>query len=140
LSVEPTKDALLVEYQAAQDSAEHHDNLVWTVTSTMWGASLILLGFTFGQIGKPGLGALIIIISFLGISLSVFVWIFALQLNNLKRQKYERCRELEEELGLLQHTNHSKHPRGSQRYLYAVIMALFIAAWCIVLWSAVRDS
>jgi len=73
LPVEPTNDALLVEYQAAQGSAEHHDNLVWTVTSTMWGASLILLGFTLDQVGKPGLGALITVISLLGIFLSVFV-------------------------------------------------------------------
>lgn len=27
-AVEPTDDALLVEYQAAQSSAEHHDSLV----------------------------------------------------------------------------------------------------------------
>lgn len=27
------REAALVEYQAAQESAQHHDNLVWSVTS-----------------------------------------------------------------------------------------------------------
>ena len=33
--------SLLVEYQAAQDSAQHHDSLVWTTTGIIWGAGLV---------------------------------------------------------------------------------------------------
>jgi hypothetical protein len=35
---------LLTEYNAAQSSAEHHDRLVWTVSSILWAGSLALMG------------------------------------------------------------------------------------------------
>jgi hypothetical protein len=41
---------LLVEYGKAQDSAEHHDNLVWSIASLNWVGSAVLLGFVFGTI------------------------------------------------------------------------------------------
>ena len=41
--MEKDKEVLLVEYQAAQESAQHHDNLVWTVTALIWGGMLVLL-------------------------------------------------------------------------------------------------
>ena len=34
----------IAEYKATQDSAQHHDNLLWYVSSIVWGGNLILLG------------------------------------------------------------------------------------------------
>jgi len=39
------KEVLLVEYQAAQESAQHHDNLIWTVTALIWGGMFVLFWF-----------------------------------------------------------------------------------------------
>ena len=126
------REALLVEYQAAQDSAQHHDNLVWEVTSIMWGASLILIGFILDKVHEADLRPLITVLSILGFFLTGVVWIFALQLNAVKRQKYARCKELETQLHLLQHTN-LRYRGGSQRFLYGFIMILFMMAWVFVL-------
>jgi len=95
--------ALLVEYQAAQASAEHHDNLIWTATNVIWGASLILLGFILQSVTNNGPRPLIIVLCILGLFLNIFVWISALQYNSVKNQKYRRCKEIEERLGLRQH-------------------------------------
>ncbi len=46
---------LLVEYQTAQDSAEHHDALLWNVTAIIWGANLVLIGFVLQSIGRTEL-------------------------------------------------------------------------------------
>ena len=34
----------IAEYKATQDSAQHHDNLLWYVSSIVWGGNLVLLG------------------------------------------------------------------------------------------------
>lgn len=39
------REALLVEYQKTQDSAQHHDVLVWSITSLNWIGSALLMGF-----------------------------------------------------------------------------------------------
>lgn len=128
------KDILLVEYQEAQQSAEHHDNLVWTVTAVIWGGILVLLGFVLGNIEKSNLKTIIILISILGILLTIFVWIFALQLSSIKRQKYKRCKYIEQVFGMRQHSQ-LEHKEKSQRYLYAVLVFSFIAIWIFILWT-----
>lgn len=127
-------DALLVEYQAAQDSAQHHDILLWTVTGLMWGASLILLGFVLEKLTDPTLRPLITAVSVLGIVINVTVWIFALQFNSVKRQKYARCKELEKQLNLSQHRN-LRYASKSQGILYGIVMLIFIFTWIIVIWT-----
>ena len=130
----PTPDDLRTEYETAQDSAQHHDNLVWSVTEIMWGASLLLMGFILQAINEAPLRPLITVLSILGIAFTISVWIFALQFNSVKRQKYARCKEIEALLGLRQHSTLTWAP-GSQRILYGLLMALFIIAWLAVLWT-----
>ena len=127
-------DALLIEYHAAQDSAQHHDNLLYTTTSLMWGTSLILLGFILNKLTDVTLRPLITSLSVLGLVLNVTVWVFALQFNSIKRQKYAQCKELEAQLNLSQHRN-LHYASGSQRVLYAIVMLIFIFTWVLVLWT-----
>jgi hypothetical protein len=47
-----TNEILLVEYQKAQDSAEHHDNLVGSVTS-LWLGSAVLIGRRLRPVAEP---------------------------------------------------------------------------------------
>lgn len=91
----------LVEYQKAQDSAEHHDGLFWTVTSLNWVGSAVLMGFVLGALGShpsPSHRAALVAISLVGILLSLFVWRWARQFRALKKAKYRRCQEIERQL------------------------------------------
>jgi hypothetical protein len=132
---QPTHDDLRAEYQAAQDSAQHHANLIWSVTSIMWGTSLVLMGFILGALKEPALRPLITVLSVLGIVLIVFLWIFALQYNAAMRHKYARCKEIESTLHLRQHST-LRWKSGSQRILYGVVMVVLLTAWVAVLWTA----
>jgi len=129
----------LVEYQASQNSAQHHDNLIVTVSSLMWGASLILLGFIFGQLTNPNvltnpnLRILITLLSVLGILLCFSAFIFALRFNKVMNQKYRRCKDLEKKFGFKQHSK-LRFCRGINRIVYGFVMLLFIATWVIVIW------
>jgi len=131
----PSEDNLRVEYQAAQDSAQHHDNLVWSVTSVMWGASLILMGFILAALKDTSVRHLVTVLSLLGIALTICVWVFALQFNSVKRHKYARCKEIEQILHMSQHTT-VPWPSGSQRVVYTVLTGFFLMAWVVILCTA----
>ena len=131
------ENALLAEYQAAQDSAQHHENQIWSGTSVIWAGNLILLGFILGNLSSPDHlpQVLVIVLSLLGLALNVFVWIVALQSNSIKRQKYERCREIEEVLDLHQHRD-LRYRQNVQTRVYGIVMLLFFAAWIVVILTA----
>lgn len=130
----PTHDDLRAEYQAAQDSAQHHDTLIWSVTSVMWGSALLLMGFILPALKEAALRPLITLLSVLGIALTVFLWIFASQFSDVMRHKYARCKAIEDALGLEQHRT-LRWPSGRQRLLYGVVQLVFLIAWLTVLWT-----
>lgn len=121
------EEIILVEYQAAQSSAEHHDTLVWTVTSIIWAGNLALLGLVLNVIDKIKLKCWLLAFSVLGIFLCWSVWKFAEQFNKIKRQKYIRCVEIEEILGMKQHS--SLRFSGGQRLRYRIITGMLILLW-----------
>ncbi len=51
LSAKQKVDVLLTEYDKAQDSAQHHDTLVWTVSSLNWIGSAVLIVLGYLQAG-----------------------------------------------------------------------------------------
>ncbi|MEH6785175.1 MAG: LapA family protein [Alcanivorax jadensis] len=121
----------LTEYEMAQNSAEHHDNLVWSVSTLNWGVSSVLLGFVLNNITESSLGIVVLLFCLIGVFLILCSWLFARQFRSIRNQKYKRCKELEKELGLVQHTN-IKHKDGSQSKIYSMIMVLFIVTWAVV--------
>jgi ABC-type uncharacterized transport system permease subunit len=128
------QEVLLTEYKAAQSSAEHHDRLVWTVASIVWAGSLTLMGIILKR--SSDLFDIIssIILCFLGLFLSVFVWTVQSQFRRLKKQKYDRCKQIEIVLGMNHHLL-IKWKEGLQTKAFRVIMMLFIVAWlCFLLW------
>ncbi len=127
------QSADLVEYQAAQDSAQHHDNLLWTSSSIMWAGSLVLLGFVFNQIEKSSLSFVITVSSALGILLSLTAGFIAFQNNLVKNHKYDRCKEIEKMYGLKQHSGLPYPLKGVQRLLHLLITVAFLVAWVWVL-------
>jgi hypothetical protein len=133
---EDTNQSFLVEYQAAQASAEHHDVLLWSVTSTVWGASLILLGFVLGNLNEATLRPLISFLSVMGVVLSVFVWLSAWQFRSLKIQKYLRCKQIETSFNFHQHTD-VRYPGRIAWIFYCVVMCFFVIGWILVLATAI---
>lgn len=133
----PIDNELLVEYQAAQDSAQHHDTLIWLINSVIWSASLILLGLLLKSSPDRSMILIVSIVSLLGIFLVIKVWIYTFQLAELKRKKYERCKEIEKRLGFTQHTS-VVWKSGMQRVLYSIVMILFIVIWLIVAWTYLK--
>lgn len=144
------RQILLVEYQKAQDSAEHHDELIWTVMSLNWIGSAVLLGFALDAISaqptEPHKVALILV-SIVGITLSVFVWRWTRQLRAVKNAKYERCKEIEQLLSMKQHSTLIWPPplrgpkwiaRLRQRDDYAILLCAFLATWVAVLAAIIR--
>lgn len=136
--MEKDKEVLLVEYQAAQESAQHHDNLVWTVTALIWGGMLVLFGFIIGNLDNASLRLILILLSIIGIALTIAVLVFMLQYNSVKRQKYQRCKTIELLLGMRQH-NELKYSPGSQKIIYNIVTILFVIAWFIVFWLAWKN-
>ncbi len=128
----PDKATLLVEYQAAQSSAQFHDGLIWSVTNVLWIAALVLFGFILTQMQNEALRVLLTALSVLGLSLVVFAWICALQFNSIKNQKYKRCKEIEADLGMTQHTR-LEYPRYFQRVMYGGVMVVFVVSWSLLL-------
>ena len=124
--------SLIAEYQSAQDSAQHHDNQVWDTTGIIWAAGLVLFGFVIQSLDNQKLKLPIIIVCILAIIMLLYLWVMALQLNSVKNQKYERCKELEAILHFEQHSK-LRYAKYSGRIFYAMVMITFIAAWILTL-------
>lgn len=117
----------LVEYQKAQDSAEHHDRLLWQAVGLLTAGMAALVAITgsppsnqttFGRFYPPVFG--IILSGFL----VFFVWSFG----RFRKQKYDRCKVLESELGMQQHSL----SRGTSQRLVVYIFAGFsVVGWLV---------
>ncbi len=122
--------SLTAEYQAAQDSAQHHDSLIWTTTGILWGASLVLMGFLMNA--PSVLHELVKWVPWVGIGLIVVMAVCCCLWGGVVRQKYRYCKKLESRLGLGQHTT-LRHPSYSMRILYTCLSAGLITLWLILL-------
>jgi hypothetical protein len=127
-------ERLAIEYQKAQDSAEHHDTLLWTATSIIWAGNLVLIGFVLDSIKKNELRIILILLSVLGIFLVSTMCVIAKSFRKVKQQKYNRCKELERILGFKQHRD-LKYPNRIQTFLYYFITIIFLIFWIIVIFA-----
>lgn len=123
---------LVVEYRKSQDSAEHHTLLAWVSTSLMVAGSLILLGLLSDTLSDPRHFEFSLLISLLGITLSVAMTLTSRKFDEIARQKYQRCKDLELTLGGKQHLEvRSRYP--STRYLNGMITISLAITWALVL-------
>jgi hypothetical protein len=139
VTVEPDREVLLVEYQKAQDSAEHHDNLVGSVTS-LWLGSAIFIGFVLTGLGSGDAAhykSVLYPVIALGVFLTVLVWTWAKRAGETKVQKYGRCKEIERTLGMKQHLRVGE-ARSWQDPAYATLLGLLLFAWVALLVEVVR--
>jgi len=122
----------LGEYTAAQESAHHHDSLIWTTTALIWAGNFVLLGFIVNAVslGQPGL--FVPLASILGLVLTLGVWRIVYVWNHVKNVKYKRCRELEPHLRMWQHRDvEAAYPRGEMRLWYSLVSLAFLIAWLV---------
>lgn len=124
--------ALLVEYTATQNSAQHHDSLVWITTGMIWSAELVLIGFVMQSISNPLMSSVSIFACILAIVLLVYLWLNYFSFRTIRYQKYERCKKIERILYLKQHTT-LKHKERLGFYLYNFVMIMFSAMWILII-------
>ena len=128
----PNNQELLVEYQSAQDSAQHHDLLIWTITGVIWGAGLVLIGFVIQNINNPRLKLPVISTCILAILLLIYLLIMVFQFGSVRNQKYARCKEIEKVFHFEQHSK-LRYKNWIGRIFYYLIMVAFITTWVLIL-------
>jgi hypothetical protein len=129
------QEVLLAEYKAAQSSAQHHDRLLWTVTSILCGGSLALMGIILKNSPMKGVwGVVSFLLCVLGLILTVLVWFAQRQFRRLRKHRYDRCKEIEEVLNMNLHRA-TVWKEGSQTIAYSATMVLFIIAWYFIAMS-----
>ena len=121
----------LLEYEMSQNSAQHHDSLLWSVSTLTWGVSSVLLGFVLNNLSSTKHEIIMLFFCTLGSLIILCAWYFTLQFRSIRNQKYTRCLELEAVLSFTQHTN-VKHKKSSQTKLYSAVMILFLLTWGLV--------
>ena len=139
----PEWDIEIDEYKAAQDSAQHHDNLTWNTTALLWAGNFVLLGFVVnGLLTKPA-GNFVPLACILGLVLTIAVWRIAYLFNKVKNVKYKRCQEIEKKYGMKQHlmmNDKKTYPKRAMMRLYAVVSIAFLLAWFLILLCGICDK
>jgi hypothetical protein len=125
MTTESSPETALVEYQAAQASAQFYDALAWTSSGITWGLSVLLLGFAMNNIAHP---VPVTTSCASGLLLLIFQWQLQLGFRSIKNQKYRRCIQLEGQLGMTQHSTLNYY-RGSQTLVYYLIVASLAGGW-----------
>jgi hypothetical protein len=131
-----TPDRTELEYQTAQDSAQHHDQLLWTTTGIIWGGSLVLLGLVLASPAEGSTRVIRTVIALFGLVLICVLWRFAFVWRSLRNRKYEVCKAIEEQPGFL-HKHHQresrKYPAGTMTWWYGAVSVGFILVWLFVI-------
>lgn len=129
----PDNQELLVEYQSAQNSAQHHDSLIWNVTNIFLAASLVLFGFILASFDNHNIDKCILeILSYFGIFVIIYAYSCALHLACIRDQKYERCKEIEKIIGFKQHSE-LKHWKCFHKIANTIISMIFIIIWVVLI-------
>jgi len=130
---------LLMEYRKAQDSAEHHTNLGWTVTSIICAGSLALLGLVVDNITDNSVAHILGATAILGIILALVMNRIDSRCGHVASQKYTRCKSIEEELKMHHHLEYS--PGGpSFQLLHDIVTFCLVVIWFGVLIKVILNK
>jgi hypothetical protein len=125
-------------YELAQQSAEHHDTLVWEATYIVWGSTTLLLGFVLEAIDQQPF--LCLITALLSIFMTLMVQRLALSFRKVRNRKYAICQEIEGALAFKwkQHQEmNTAYPKGTQTRWYIATTVVFVLIWsCVAAKSA----
>lgn len=121
---------LLVEYEKAQDSAEHHDQLLWIVVGLLMTGMAGLLAIQPGDRTPCESLWTRFYPPVLGITVSGLLFYFIYSFRSIRRQKYERCKVIESLLGMEQHSK-LKSPKPRQVYVVYVLSGVLLLVWIL---------
>jgi hypothetical protein len=126
------REVRLIEYQKAQDSAEHHNNIMWTLINVGIGFSLTILYLAY-----TNLEILIkLILLFIG-SFALFYFSFIIESSNeMKNKKYDICKQIEKEHNFIGQNNSIENLKISKmidgmkifRLMKATLWILYVAS------------
>jgi len=128
------RDALLMEYQCAQHSAHHYDNLGWQAINVFWVAMGILIYVGFQHLSSEKLEWHVTVLAILAISMAGFIWIASRLLRSLKLQAYKKCDCLASLLCTSAY-RHVDYPEGAQSKLLGFVIIIVAVLWSLVLRS-----
>ena len=120
-------------YELSQQSAEHHDNLLWEVSYIIWGSSTLLLGFVLEAIRQEPL--LSLVTACLSIFMTMMAWRLATEFRKVRNRKYDVCHQIEAALEMRwkQHTDLGPDYRtGVQTWWHRATNVFFIVVWLCV--------
>ncbi len=124
--------ALRIEYQLAQQSAEHHDRQAWTIVNGIAAISFIVAGLVIQRLGDGSIRWLITFLACFFIFVAVSAAQIAIKFSDVKRQKYARCCRIEEILNLEQHRKLVQR-HGNFSYFGPIVMAVLVLLWLLVI-------
>jgi phosphoribosylglycinamide formyltransferase-1 len=132
-------EILLNEYERAQEVAQHSDAVFWEITSIIWGANTLLLGFVLEAI-KPGTAnSLITATAMIGTVLSLLVLGTYYSSKVGQKIAFDICRRIESQLSTF-HRLHTEITRKYPKYfllkLIWFVTLVFLGLWLFVGYSA----
>lgn len=131
-------------YDHSREVAYHTDEVMWEIASIIWGANTLLLGFILEAVDNPRAQPLVILVSIIGIILTLFVARVCAVARTVKYISFDICRRIEQKVELEFPTELSVHgkidehyPKGmARRWIYGVTV-VFCAVWlAVLLWAA----
>ncbi len=132
-------EILLAQYNFASDNRNHADASAWEMTSIVWGAQTLLLGFILEAMSNKDVQILIIVIGVVGLFLCGFNCLTMGARNVVSNAMIRICLRVEEELEMTpgpQHFLNRVYWKRIQTWSFVVINILFAVAWVWVIVTA----
>ena len=131
----------LHEYDQAQETGRHTDNIIHEVAAIVWGANTLLLGFILEVPCNSNQG-LVIVAALVGIFMSRYVlqihWLAKIN----QKKAHELARKIEQEQSFpykLNNQIYENYPKeGPGFILIKSLTRVFYAAWALVILHALR--
>ena len=127
-------DVLLKEHSEHSKSAQHHDNLLWTVTSIIFSGMIILIGLLVDNLHNTN-KLLLTYISVFGIILSIGLYYFAKDFRRIKKFHYDRCKDIGEKIRADSKDNNVlKAPEGGGQWCFFKFILIMIGiGWFLLI-------
>ena len=134
-------ERLLAQYEFARDTRDHADASAWEMTSIVWGAQTLLLGFVLEAISNKDAQPLIAIVGVLGLLLCLFNYRVMHARTRVCRAMIRICLRIEGRLKMElkpQRFLNRYYPRGIQRRWFYIVNGFFAVAWVSIIVQVYR--
>jgi hypothetical protein len=129
----------IAQYEFASDNRNQADATAWEMTSIVWGAQTLLLGFVLEAISNRDAQLLIMGVGALGLLLCIFNCVVMGARNRVCNAMIRICVRIEEKGGMEfkpQRFLNRLYRRRVQRRWFYFVNAAFALVWLGVIWKA----